>query len=130
MDINYDEIDVECRSMVKLFNTIGLTTKFSCQGHNNILQNSFQIIFADFINDDDIINFISKFTNIYTHSPFQGKFLKWMRKINGEILSNWTYEISYGNYKTNIKLSKIDYDLFVKLLEEYETFVTNGVIRN
>ena len=43
--------------------------------------------------------------------------------MNGEISSNWTYEISYGNYKTNIKLAKIDYSLFIKLLEEYETFV-------
>jgi len=113
--INYDEIDVECRQMVKLFNDIGLTTKFSCQGHNNILQNSFQIIFDDLINDNSIINFISKFNNVYTHPPFQGKFLKWMRKMNGKIVSNWTYEISYGNYKTNIKLAKIDYDLFITL---------------
>jgi len=116
MEINYDEIDIECIPMVKLFNNIGLTTKFSCQGHNNILQNSFQIIFADSVNDSNIIEFVNKFDNIYTHSPFHGKFLKWMRKMNGEIVSNWTYEISYGNFKTNIKLSKIDYDLFKELV--------------
>lgn len=116
MNINYDEIDEKCRPMVKLFNDIGLTTKFSCQGHNNILQNSFQIIFADYIGDKDIIDFLDKFQNAYTHSPFQGKFLKWMRKMNGEIVTNWTYEISYGNYKTNIKLAKIDYDLIKELV--------------
>lgn len=82
------EIDIKCVDLVKLFNQEGLMTKHSCQGD---AQNDFSIIFDDSVTDNDMITFISKFKNIYGHSPFIGKFSKWCRLINNKLTYNWMY---------------------------------------
>lgn len=82
------KIDIECINLVKLFNQVGLKTKHSCQGD---AQNDFSIIFDDSITDNDMITFISKFKNKYGHSPFIGKFSKWVRLMNNKLSYNWMY---------------------------------------
>lgn len=81
-------IDSECVDLVILFNKIGLATKYSCQGHT---LNSYEIMFSEEVDDDKIEEFIMKFDNKYSHSPFVGKFFKWKRKVSGEIANNWVY---------------------------------------
>lgn len=82
-------IDIPCIPMVLLLNRIGLITKYCCQGDK---YNYFNIMFQDNITDKDIEDFLLKFENQYTHSPFVGKFVKWTRKMSGKIVSNWLYE--------------------------------------
>jgi len=113
MDINYNEIDELCRPMVQFFNGQGLTTKFSCQGHDNSFRNQFDIIFDENVTDDDICNFISKYSNDFDHTPFVGKFTKWIRKVNNIITCNWCYTVAYGDYKTNQNCAIQDFKTMV-----------------
>ena len=118
MTIPYEEIDLKCRDMVRLFNENNLSTIGSCQGHDNIMQNSFYIIFAEYVIDKDIYNFLSIFDKHTTHTPFVGIFKKWMRKYCGTIVSNWSYSVEYGKYKVNQKLALIDYETMKNKLDE------------
>lgn len=111
--INYDEIDEKCIPMVRFFNDIGLKTKFSCQGHDDLANNSFYVMFDESIGSSDIMDFLLRFENNYTHSPFAGRFFKWMRKMNGAIVSNWEYRVSYGQSLTNQVMAKLDLDIMV-----------------
>ena len=115
MKINYNDIDKECRDMVKFFNDESLTTKYSCAGHDNDTYNSFYIIFGDLVTDNHILLFLEKYSNKHMHTPFIGKFVKWMRKVEGSICSNWKYEVSYGNYKSNQKYAKEDLKIMKQL---------------
>ena len=101
------DIDVECVKMVQLFNNIGLTTKFSCKGDGF---GDYEIMFADDITDEDIIKFLSKLSNKYDHSPFCGRFMKWGRKMSGNIKFNWVYR------NIDYKHADIDYNTIIKLL--------------
>lgn len=108
-EINYEEIDELCIPMVKYFNSIGLTTKFSCQGHDNEVKNVFDIMFEDYITDEAMIEFLELYSSKYDHSPFLGGFYKWYRKLDGKIASNWMYSVSYGTPEIN--QSYAEYDL-------------------
>ena len=118
IDIPYEEIDPKCRGMVKFFNVNNLPTIGSCQGHDNIMQNAFYIIFAECVIDKDIYKFLSMFDKHTTHSPFVGIFKKWMRKYCGTIVSNWSYSIEYGKYKMNQEFALEDYKIMKKFFEE------------
>ena len=83
------EIDDNCVQLVKYFNSIGLDTKFCCEGHNT--WEDYNIMFEDYITDDIIFSFIEKYSNCYDHTPFCGKFVKWARKMSGDIVTNWMY---------------------------------------
>lgn len=99
--INYNEIDVLCRPIVKYFNAIGLDTKFSCQGHEG-LNRSFQIMFQDYVTDEQIQSFLEQYSSKFSHSPFVGHFQKWMRKMSGKIATNWIYEVNFSpDYRMN-----------------------------
>lgn len=103
------QIDIPCVPIVLLFNRIGMRTQFSCQGDNNL--EHFEIIFDKEVKDETIIEFLEKFENHYTHSPFLGRFLKWTRKMNGRIVSNWTYSCP------TIEDVCKDFDIMVKKFE-------------
>lgn len=81
-------IDKDCVDLVEYFNDIGLDTKYSCSGHG---EDTFEIVFEDYIADEQIEAFISKYRNKYNHSLFLGKFSKWCRVMNGELKYNWIY---------------------------------------
>lgn len=117
MEINYDEVDVECRDLVRLFNECGLKTKYSCQGHNGGVLDYYYIMFDDNITDSHIESFIGKFENKHSHSPFVGKFVKWMRKIPGEIKCNWMYQLTGKDDLENYRRAKIDLETFRKNIE-------------
>ena len=103
--------------LVKFFNEYGLKTKFSCQGHPSDTLGSYYIMFDNIVTDDDIKSFIVLFNNIYTHSPFVGEFVKWMRKISGEIVCNWMYQITGTSDYENWARAKIDLKTFRSLTE-------------
>lgn len=111
--INYDEIDELCVPMVKFFNNIGLTTEFSCQGHGNEFLNEFYIMFDQSVTDSMIYDFISKYSEGYSHTPFNGKFIKWIRKYDGDINSSWCYSVSYGTREINQKFAEQDYNTMI-----------------
>lgn len=85
MNIDYNLIDEKCIPLVKFFNSIGLETQFSCSGHEENDNGVFHIMFSEKVTDKDIENLIIKYSNKYNHSPFLGKFMKWVRKLSGEI---------------------------------------------
>lgn len=90
---NYPEnMDRQCVKICDIFNSCGLTTKYSCFGHG---RGNFYVIFDDVVTTTQMKDFLSLFENQYTHSPFLGKFVMWMRKINGEIVCNWMYEAQH-----------------------------------
>lgn len=89
--INYpDDMDKECIPLCDLFNSIGLTTKFSCCGHG---ESPFQIIFDDTVTDEQIYHCIKVISQGRDHTPIVGSFLKWTRKVDDKIASNWTYQV-------------------------------------
>ena len=92
--IDYSIIDEECVDLVKFFNEYGLRAEFSCQGHPEDPMSNYNIIFHDSVKDSDIEEFLSKFTNQYTHNPFLGRFSKWARKRSGVIVYNWQYSVT------------------------------------
>lgn len=85
-----DDMDKECIPLCDLFNSIGLTTQFSCCGHGH---DPFQIIFANNVTDEQIYNLIDTLSQKKDHTPIVGAFLKWTRKLDGKIVSNWTYQV-------------------------------------
>lgn len=107
-NVSYN-IDIGCYDLVSYFNSVGLYTKHSCQGDDI---NNFYIMFNDNINDDAMITFISSYENSYHHSPFTGKFVKWCRKMNGQIISNWMYQ------NTNVDHANIDLKIFISTMDK------------
>lgn len=95
------EIDNNCVPLVKHFNKIGLDTKFCCEGHNKY--ENFEIMFEDYITDEQMVDFLNQYANKYNHSPFLGKFVKWYRRMSGKIVSNWIYAVD------TVKQADIDY---------------------
>lgn len=96
--INYKNIDIDCREMVKFFNGIGLETQYSCSGHG---KEYYMINFKYDLEDKLMIDFIKQFKNKYNHSSILGKFVKWNRIISGELVENWLYiseNIERANY--------------------------------
>ena len=101
-----DDMDKECIPLCDLFNSIGLTTQFSCCGHG---ESPFRIIFADNVYDKQIYDFIDMLSQDKGHTPIVGSFLKWMRKVDDKIVLNWTYQVD--------KIEWADYDL--KSIKKY-----------
>lgn len=91
VNIQYpDDMDKECIPLCDLFNSIGLTTQFSCCGHG---ESPFKIIFANNVYDKQIYDFIDMLSQDKGHTPIVGSFLKWMRKVDDKIVLNWTYQV-------------------------------------
>lgn len=91
MNMQYpDDMDKECIPLCNLFNSIGLITQFSCCGHGD---NPFKIIFEDSVTDEKIYLFIELLSQTCSYTPIIGAFLKWTRKVDDKIASNWTYQV-------------------------------------
>lgn len=117
MEINYNDIDEKCIPMVKFFNSVGLTTKYSCQGHDST-NARFYIMFEESVCDENIIDFLTKFGNKYDHTPFVGMFQKWTRKISGVIQGNWSYSVCFGDYKINQRFAQLDLEKMNIVLQQ------------
>lgn len=85
-----DDMDKECIPLCDLFNSIGLTTQFSCCGHGH---DAFQIIFTNNVTDEQVYHLINTLSQGKDHTPIVGAFLKWTRKLDDKIVSNWTYQV-------------------------------------
>lgn len=91
VNIQYpDDMDKECIPLCDLFNSIGFTTQFSCCGHGH---DAFQIIFTNKVTDEQIYHLIDTLSKGKDHTPIVGAFLKWTRKLDDKIVSNWTYQV-------------------------------------
>lgn len=101
-----DDMDKECIPLCDLFNVIGLKTQFSCCGHGDA---PFKIIFEDSVTDEKMCRFIELLSQTCNYTPIIGAFLKWTRKVDDEIASNWTYQVD--------KIEWADCDL--KSIKEY-----------
>lgn len=56
-EIDYTDLDVGVRSIVKYFNDHGLPTLMSCEGHNTTNMSMFWVRFDPSVTEDDIILF-------------------------------------------------------------------------
>jgi hypothetical protein len=72
-------------------------------------------MFDESVSDVDMMNFISKYSNAWDHSPFIGKFVKWVRKCSGDIISNWMYELDSKNDDLNYAHAICDLEQFKKI---------------
>lgn len=108
-DFKYpDDMDNECVPLCNIFNTLGLTTEFSCCGHG---EDDFVILFSKEVSDNMVIAFLQNISEGKDHTPLVGEFLKWYRFIDGELQWNWEYrvhrigfaEIDYNTIKRSVK---------------------------
>lgn len=112
---NIKDLDKEVKEHLYFFNEIGLTTKYSCCGHDDLLNNSFEIMFENNLDDDLFIDFLSKLSNKYDHTPLRGQFVKWYRKLDGEIVSNWMYIVDSGDHVANKWFAESDLEIMRKI---------------
>lgn len=85
-------IDELCIPLCDIFNELGITTLFCCQGHEE--GDTCTIMFESSIGDDEIINFIKFANDIWPDCIYWGDFLKWHRYHNGVLLVNWLFKIT------------------------------------
>jgi hypothetical protein len=85
-------IDELCIPLCDIFNELGITTLFCCQGHEE--GDAMSIIFEPSIGDDEIINFLKFTHDVWPEVAHNGSFLKWYRYHKGILLINWMYQIT------------------------------------
>lgn len=83
-----EDMDSDCVQLCDLFNSLGLTTKYSCCGHN---EQNFCIMFQDEINEAFIKEFLQHISLHKEHTPLVGGLKYWLRKVDGKIKGNWEY---------------------------------------
>lgn len=86
-----EDMDSECIQLCDLFNSLGLTTKYSCCGHN---EQEFYVVFQDEINETIIKEFLQYISLHKKHTPLVGGLKYWLRKVDGKIKGNWEYVVS------------------------------------
>ncbi len=113
--IDYTIIDEKCIPSVKLFNSVGLKTLFSCQGHKP--SDDFCIIFDDSVTDEDVREFLIKVDNVTGH--IMGGFYRWERCHEGVILSNWQYKFNLGRVaKYYFVVEDSDFEIFCRAVNK------------
>lgn len=113
--IDYSKIDSNCIEFVEFFNSIGLTTSQSCEGHISRSMYSYYIQFDKSVSDSDIENFILKFEQpLYAKNKIKGKFVKiHFGFIDGKSVSAWRYWCNIScDYKMNQFFAKEDLIIF------------------
>ena len=96
------KIDNGCVKMVKLFNQIGLTTQFCCEGHKE--GSEFYIVLDEKVPDNIVIDLIENCSNEEA-TLLYGSFKKWYRKCFGRMTVNWTYRVK------DVILADMDYKI-------------------
>lgn len=86
-----DELDERVIPMVDFFNSIGLKTMMSCQGHNNTNLSMFWIEFDWSVSQDDIIQFMKEHTDKYGNFCSCGRFAKRILWAYGFARETWCY---------------------------------------
>jgi hypothetical protein len=84
--------------LVDYFNSVGLKTIMSCEGHNNTNMSMFWIDFSTKVTDDDIKNFLFGLNEKYGSAATFGKFAKAISVgRNNEVHFRWRYMAATKN---------------------------------
>ena len=75
-NINYSELDPGVIPLVRYFNSVGLSTYMSCQGHNKTNMSMFWIQFHPLITQEEIIQFQKEHTNRIGGFSCNGRFVQ------------------------------------------------------
>lgn len=111
IEIPYDIIDQNMKEILYLFNKIGLSTQFCCEGHEE--GDTFEIMLSPFITDEQVNDFLEKIKNS-DGKPFYN-FRKWNREVSGfkqsgnkilryeetTMFSNWIFTLDKNWNRTN-----------------------------
>lgn len=73
---DFSECEAACIPLIKFFNSYGLPTEFSCQGHDSPQKSMFYIMFDSSVITADIILFQSRYLNRVGHFVSCGRFSK------------------------------------------------------
>lgn len=68
-------LDADVVPLVRFFNSVGLVTSMSCQGHNETNMSMFWIQFDKSVTEEDIIEFQRRHTNEYGGFCCNGRFV-------------------------------------------------------
>lgn len=85
-------MDKECIPLCDFFNSIGLTTEFSCCGHN---ASDFIVLFNSSVTEEKIMNFLETVSAGRDYTPIIGEFNCWARKFDAKIQKTWLFRIPY-----------------------------------
>lgn len=95
MLIDYSKLDRGCVDLVKYFNSHGLKTASSCEGHGKQYQRLFYITFRDFIDDLDIIEFQSQRLDERGNFCSNGHFAKRIFVYSEPVVGGGTTEVRH-----------------------------------
>ena len=141
-EINYTKIEKHCREMVEFFNSVGLQTYESCEGHHNDKKFKYWVSFD--VYDDDMLSFINRieyhselvrrFNNASIKKRPNGKFVKVypftpaskLNDLSREhkehlFMPRWYYLVdTYADCNKNQKLAEEDLKMFRACYKEIE----------
>jgi hypothetical protein len=106
-------LDEGIRDLVCVFNRLGYTTIFSCEGHED--HQCPDIIFSIAVTDEDIL----KLANKMLMGSYKGCFYKWVRKCDDSIHINWMWKLDYQNNELSKRDTKQELENIVKLLDAF-----------
>lgn len=112
------EIDKGCVSLIDLFNRIGLSTKYCCEGYKD--GDGFYIMFKEEVTDMEVESFLKGYLDKNKNTPFIGRFQKWCRLVSGEVRYNWIYLVS------ELDQAKYDYRVMEDGLDKRESEAIYG----
>ncbi len=75
-EIDYSKLDPKCVEMVKFFNSHGLPTDMSCQGHDTTEQSLYWISFDETVHTMEVVTFQSHYLNERGNFCAHGHFCK------------------------------------------------------
>ena len=103
------ELDYNCIDLVNFYNSVGLKTKFCCEGHKNSNVSGvckFYIMFDVCVKDKHIKEFLFKYKDLHNKASFCSiNYYKWFRLHKNKLLSNWVFHVHY-DYKHKVDVLK------------------------
>lgn len=107
------EIDIGCIPMIELLNSIGLDTKYCCQGDTE--ENfPYYIMFEDYVTDGQIADLVGKCIGEEGNTLILGQFNKWCRNVpRSGVKFNWGYKVKTldgANYDYVVFKEVLNYD--------------------
>ena len=115
----YDNIDKLCLPFIEFFNSNGLETFMSCEGHNDDNLHTFWICFSENVTDEHIHKFIERIPiSLIPANGFYGKFIKYNAGYwNQKHHERWRYIcMASGSFVENQKKAMNDLSILQKAL--------------
>ena len=110
---SYEELDPEVIPMVEYFNSVGLKTCMSCQGHNKTNMSMFWIQFAKTVTNEDIIAFQRKHADKWGGFPCNGRFVIRILANTKNFIDGVEYAINYMS--ATIEAAKEDLERWIAI---------------